>query len=101
MICTQLYQRSRRVRPGRATRQDTASLEQPAVRAADKPLPLLTAITAELRKALALDAVVSLRTARQLLEDAFEAVDHGSVMTDPEPSYQRKEPAMYGRRKRK
>ena len=101
MICTHPDHTSCSAKKGPRTRPATASLEQPAALAADTPLPLLTAIAAELRKARELDGLVSLRTARRLLEDAFEAVVHAPVMTDPEPLYQRKEPAMNSQRKRK
>ena len=41
----------------------------------DASMPLLAAITAELREAGELDELASLRAARRILEEAFRAID--------------------------
>ena len=79
MICTQpnhTYGRAtRRGRPRRT--QPSMGRPQPtAAVSADAPWPLLTAIAAELRQVGEVNELASLRTARILLEEAFQTVDH-------------------------
>ena len=94
MICAQTNHTLCCVFEDPTTRHTTLSQAQRTSSATDAPLPLLAAITAELRLAGEVDELPPLRTARRLLEEAFRAVDDTPVMTDPKPSHPRKEPAM-------
>ena len=61
---------------GRRIRPAKAIPGQPSALTADRRLPLLAAIAAELRLVDKVDELASLRAARRLLEEAFCAVKH-------------------------
>ena len=83
MICSRPEQFGHRTLRHQWRQTSTTSAQDTCDAAMNMPLPLLTAIAGELRKARGVNEPAPLLTARQLLEEAFRSINQPSLIASP------------------